>query len=72
MYSAHWRVHTLRRIKAMGQYDNYFNIGLNFFDRFNIIDIPDVAVNSITLNNTFRDSGIIVVRDDKKEDEYEF
>ena len=62
----------LEDIKAMGQYDNYFNIGLGFFDRFNIIDIPDVAVNSITLNNTFRDSGIIVVRDDKKDEEYDF
>ncbi len=62
----------LEDIKAMGQFDNYFNIGLNFFERFNIIDIPDVAVNSITLNNTFRDSGIIVVRDDKEEDKYEF
>ncbi|MCQ2361653.1 MAG: hypothetical protein MJ048_01300, partial [Acidaminococcaceae bacterium] len=62
----------LEDIKAVGQFDNYFNIGLNFFDRFNIIDIPDVTVNSITLNNTFRDSGIIVVRDDKKDDEYDF
>ena len=62
----------LDSIKAYVQYDNYFNIGMDFFERYNIIDIPDVAVNSITLNNTFRDSGIIVVRDDKKEDEYEF
>ena len=62
----------LEDIKAVGQFDNYFNIGLGFFDRFNIIDIPDVTVNSITLNNTFRDSGIIVVRDDKKDDEYDF
>ncbi|MBQ0067384.1 MAG: hypothetical protein KBS60_04270 [Phascolarctobacterium sp.] len=62
----------LEDIKAIGQYDNYFNVGLGFYDRFNIIDIPDVAVNSITLNNTFCDSGIIVVRDNKEEDKDEF
>lgn len=62
----------LDSIKTYVQYNNYFNIGMDFFDRYNIIDIPAVTVNSIIMNNTIKNNGIIVVRNDKKEDEYEF
>ena len=61
----------LENIKAQAQFDNYFNIGMNFFDRYNIIDIPTVTVNSTGLDAKGQESnGIVVVT--AKEDEYEF
>ncbi len=61
----------LENIKAQAQFDNYFNIGFNFYERYNNIYIPDVTVNSIGLSSKGQGSnGIVVVP--AKEDEYEF
>ncbi|MCQ2381504.1 MAG: hypothetical protein MJ032_04080, partial [Acidaminococcaceae bacterium] len=70
-YSATDIMILLGNIKAIVQYDNYFDTGLNFFDRYNIIDIPTVTVNSVGLSSKGQESnGTAVIQ--VKEDEYEF
>lgn len=61
----------LENMKAQAQFDNYFNIGFNFYERYNNIYIPDVTVNSIGMSSKGLESnGIVVVP--AKNDEYEF
>ena len=71
-YSATDTMIFLENIKAYVQFDNYFNIGFNFFERYNNIYIPDVTVNSIALTNKGMENNGIVIVPAKDSDEYEF
>ncbi|MCQ2362375.1 MAG: hypothetical protein MJ048_04995 [Acidaminococcaceae bacterium] len=62
----------LENMKAQAQFDNYFNIGFNFYERYNNIYIPDVTVNSIALTNKGMENNGIVIVPAKDSDEYEF
>ncbi|MDO4936224.1 MAG: leukotoxin LktA family filamentous adhesin [Phascolarctobacterium sp.] len=71
-YSATDTMIFLENMKAHAQFDNYFNIGFNFYERYNNIYIPDVTVNSIALTNKGMENNGIVIVPAKDSDEYEF
>ncbi len=71
-YSATDTMIFLENMKAQTQFDNYFNIGFNFYERYNNIYIPDVTVNSIALSPQGLAGNGVVIVPAKDSDEYEF